>query len=304
MSIRLTACLYFALQGIAVVAWWLMLIFVPSTRVYFLMGDNSETVLLAFWLPDLFLIAAGSVAASVLCYLKSKFIPVALWFVCGAVSYAALYCLAFAFLTDKGWRGVTLMLPAMLWSGVFSVGLLPAKEFMFRQAKPAQTNWILTKTALQIIVVWTLVLFVFPYFIVQLEDKLGIPRFAFPFQKAFSAIFFVSISLLGLSGAYTMSQIGKGTPLPLDSASKLVVKGIYSYVRNPMAISGIGQGIAVGLFLGSPLVLIYALTGGLIWQLIFRQLEEEDLLTRFGTDYEDYRQNVSCWIPRFKPYKK
>jgi protein-S-isoprenylcysteine O-methyltransferase Ste14 len=79
--------------------------------------------------------------------------------------------------------------------------------------------------------------------------------------------------------------------------------GIYSFVRNPMAISGIGQGLAVGLFLGSPLVLLYALMGGAIWQMIFRPLEEDDLLKNFGADYEEYQKNVRCWIPRLRPYQ-
>ncbi|MCB1022749.1 MAG: isoprenylcysteine carboxylmethyltransferase family protein, partial [Acidobacteria bacterium] len=71
-----------------------------------------------------------------------------------------------------------------------------------------------------------------------------------------------------------------------------------------MAFSGIGQGIAVALFLGSPLVLIYALMGSAIWQLVFRPLEEIDLRKRFGSDYEEYTAKVRCWIPNFKPYKK
>jgi protein-S-isoprenylcysteine O-methyltransferase Ste14 len=302
MKIRQSAAIYFAFQGAAVIAWWILLFFVPASRAYFQMGA-SETVLLAFWLPDLFLLAAGSLAASVFCFFEHKFMSIALWFVAGATSYASLYCLTFALLTDTGWLGVTLMLPAMLWSGVFAVGLSSSKDFMFRRAKPSSANWILTKTALQIVIVWGLVLFVLPYFIVQLEDKLNIARFAFPFQKTLAAILFVLISFLGLSGAFTMSRIGKGTPLPLDAATNLVIKGIYAYVRNPMAISGVGQGLAVGLFLGSPLVLVYALMGGMIWQLIFRPLEEADLLTRFGSDYEEYCREVRCWIPRISAYR-
>ena len=302
MSIRHTACIYFALQAIAVGAWWLLLFFVPASRVYFRMGD-SDTTLLAFWLPDLLLITAGSLAASGLCFFDSRLNTFAAWFTCGAVSYASLYCLTFALLTDSGWLGVTMMLPAMLWSGVYSIALSSLENLMFRQAKPSKTNWILTKTAIQIIIVWGLILFVFPYLIIQLEDKLGVPRFTFPFQKILSAVFFVLISLVGLSGSYTMSRIGQGTPLPLDSSRNLVVKGIYAFVRNPMAISGVGQGLAVGLFLGSPLVLVYAVMGGLIWQLIFRPLEEEDLLKRFGADYEDYCREIRCWIPHTKPYR-
>ena len=303
MKISRSASIYFALQGTAVAVWWILLFFVPSSRVYFQMGD-SETVLLAFWLPDLFALALGSFAASAFCFFDGKFAAIAAWFVVGAVSYAGLYCLAFALLTDSGWFGVTLMFPAMIWSGNFAFALSPSAEnFMFRRSVNSKTAWILTKTFAQIVVVWSLILFVFPMLIVRLETKLGIAQFAFPWQKTLAAILFCVISLIGISGAYTMAKIGRGTPLPLDAASKLVITGIYSFVRNPMAISGIGQGLSVGLFLGSPLVLIYALMGGFIWQTIFRPLEEADLLKTFGADYAEYCRRVRCWIPRIKPYQ-
>lgn len=300
MSIRQSAAIYFALQGAAVIAWWILLFFIPASRTFFQMGD-SETVLLAFWLSDLFLLAVGSLLVSAFCYFDSKFLSLALWFVVGAISYATFYCLAFALMTDSGWLGVTLMFPAFVWSGNFAIGLSPPfAGLMFRRSDDAKTGWLLIKTFTQIIVVWGLILFVFPALIVRLETKLGIWQFTFPFQKILSAILFGAISLVGISGAYTMASIGRGTPLPLDAANKLVIAGIYWFVRNPMAISGIGQGLAVGLFLGSPLVLIYALMGGLIWQTIFRPLEEADLLKRFGADYENYCREVRCWIPRLK----
>ena len=107
---------------------------------------------------------------------------------------------------------------------------------------------------------------------------------------------------LGVTAAIFMARIGGGTPLPLDHAKKLVVVGPYKYVRNPMAVSGIGQGLAVALFLGSPLVAAYALMGSLIWQLIFRPLEEDDLSQRFSTDFETYRSQIRCWLPRSAPY--
>ena len=296
------ASIYFAVQGLAVLAWWILLFAVPTSRKYFQMGE-SETILLAFWLPDLFLLAVGSLIVSVFCWFENKFLTIAIWFVVGAISYATFYCLAFAMMTDSGWLGVILMFPAMIWSGNFAIGLSPTfKDLMFRNSVEAKTSWILAKTFAQIIVVWGLILFVFPALIVRLETKLGIAQFTFPFQKIISPILFVLISSIGISGAITMAKIGRGTPLPLDSATKLVVAGIYSFVRNPMAISGIGQGLAVGLFLGSPLVLLYALMGGAIWQVIFRPLEENDLLERFGADYENYRANVRCWIPRRKKF--
>jgi protein-S-isoprenylcysteine O-methyltransferase Ste14 len=205
-------------------------------------------------------------------------------------------------ITDRGWLGVTLMLPAMLWSGVFATALT-VKEAMFRQAKESSTNYVLTKTFVQIGIVWSLILIVFPYMIAIFEDKLGIARFEFAYQRPLAAILFTAISCLGIWAAFAMSKMGKGTPLPLDHAKELVVLGPYAYVRNPMALSGIGQGLMVALFLGSPLVALYALMGSLIWQLIFRPLEEDDLAERFGMDYQAYRNEIRCWAPRVRPFK-
>lgn len=300
MKIQKSASIYFALQGVAVIAWWILLIFFPSSRKYFQMGE-SETILLAFWLPDLLFLAIGSLLVSWLIAVDNEFKIAALWFVIGTISYASFYCLGFALMTDTGWLGVVAMFPAMVISGNFGIGLTPVfNQIMFRHSKDAKTGWILAKTLTQIVIVWSLILIVFPLLIVQIETKLGIPQFSFPFQTILAIILFPFVSLIGLSSAYSMAKIGRGTPLPMDTASKLVISGVYAYVRNPMAVSGIGQALLVGFFLGSPLVLLYALLGGFIWQFIYRRLEEDDLLQKFGADYEDYRQKVRCWIPRFK----
>ncbi len=302
MPVRKSASLYFAMQGIGIIAWWCLLYFVPTSRALFQMG-NSENILLSFWLPDLAFLAFGSIAAAYLCWANHRFTSIAIWFVIGLMTYAAVYTLSFALMTDTGWLGVIFMLPAMIWSGVFGVGLPPVSDYMFRRAAPANTNWILTKTLTQIVVVWSVILVVFPYLITLVEAKIGVPNYAFPFQKIIAGIYFVLISSLGVYSAYVMSKVGKGTPLPLDHAPNFVATGAYAFVRNPMAVSGIGQGIAVALFLGSPLVLLYAIMGSLIWQVIFRPLEEEHLRKRFGKEYEDYCEKVKCWIPNLTPYK-
>ncbi len=301
MNINKSASYYFLVQGAGVLLWWCLLFFAPSTRVFFEMG-GSENILLGFWLPDILFLAIGSVIAGFLCVQNVRFTSIVVWFVTGAISYAAAYCLSFALLTDTGWLGVVFMIPAMLWSGAFAVGLPPVSDYMFRETRPAKTNWILAKTFGQIVIVWTLILAIFPVLITRVEAKLGIPNFSFPFQGLISLILFAAISSLGVASAVTMSRIGKGTPLPLDHAPNLVNQGVYAYVRNPMALSGIGQGIAVALFLGSPLVFVYALMGSLIWQLIFRPLEEENLRNRFGVEYLNYCAEVRCWIPNSRPY--
>ncbi len=301
IKVRHSAAAYFALQGIAVIAWWAVLWFYPASRQYFVLETGSETSLLAFWLAGLAFLGLGSLVTAYLCLYDHEYKQIAAWFVTGSVSYAAVYCGAFALLSDVGWLGVTLMLPAMIWSGVFATGLSFEKT-MFRPARRATASWIVTKTMTQIIIVWSLILVVFPYLITIVEDKLGITRLAFPFQGVIAGILFVAVSSLGIFSSVVMSRIGQGTPLPLDHARELVIVGTYSYVRNPMAVSGIAQGLAVALFLGSPLVAAYALMGSAIWQLIFRPLEEDDLRRRFGQPYDDYCREVKCWIPRISPY--
>ena len=302
-KVRRYAAVYFVLQGVAVFAWWMVILLMPASRQYFLLEPNSETSLLAFWLADLLLLAGGSLTAGALCFINGRYKKIAAWFVAGAIGYATLYCLIFTLTTDSGWLGVVLMFPAMIWSGVFAVGM-SFERTMFRKAAETSTSWILAKTFTQIVVVWSIILAVFPYVITLVEDKLGINRLSFPYQRPIAAVLFVAISSIGVYAAYVMSRVGQGTPLPLDHAKKLVVRGPYAFVRNPMAVSGVGPGLAVALFLGSPLVAIYSLMGSLVWQLIFRPLEEDDLMRRFGDEYAEYCREVKCWIPRSSPKRR
>lgn len=296
------AAVYFLAQGFAVVGWWLMLITVPRSRIYFQLEADSLTTLWAFWLPDLILIGPLSIVAGLLIFDRNRFASAATWMVTGAVSYATLYTLAIAMITDAGWLGVVLMLSAMLWSGVFATALSVGSD-MFREARPSSSNYVLIKTFTQIVVVWSVILVILPYLITIVEDKIGIVRLEFAGQVVISIGLFIVVSIPGVWSAIVMSRIGRGTPLPLDHAKELVVQGPYSFVRNPMALSGIGQGLAVAFFLGSPLVAVYALTGSAIWQLIFRPLEEDGLLRRFGRPCEEYKSALKCWVPRLTAYQ-
>jgi protein-S-isoprenylcysteine O-methyltransferase Ste14 len=79
---------------------------------------------------------------------------------------------------------------------------------------------------------------------------------------------------------------------------RLVVRGPYRHVRNPM-ISGV-----LAILLGEAVVA--ASIWLLVWFAIFltmleisiRFWEEPHLAQRYGSDYLNYRQNVRRWIPR------
>lgn len=302
-KVRRNAAVFFAVQAIATAAWWAALGFFAPVREWFRLGDD-DTVLLAFLLPDAVCFFAATATTAILCATRNRLAPYAAWMTVGAVSYATLFCLAFSLRTETGWPGVVCMFPAMIASGNFAIGITPeVATRMFRVSTDSGTPRLLSKTLLQLIVVWTTTLFVIPSFITPVERKIGIAAIEFAGQKPIAVVAFVAVSLIGVSGAVAMVRSGRGTPLPMDTAGRLVVSGPYAFLRNPMAVSGISQGLAVALYLGSPLVALYSLTGGAIWQWIFRPLEEEDLAARFGEPYLDYCRSVRCWLPRFNRYQ-
>jgi protein-S-isoprenylcysteine O-methyltransferase Ste14 len=108
---------------------------------------------------------------------------------------------------------------------------------------------------------------------------------------------------LGLTSSVIMAVRGRGTPLPADCPRELVVAGPYRYLRNPMAVAGLAQGVAVGIVVGSPAVIVYALVGGPVWHVFVRPWEEEDLERRFGEPYRLYRAAVRYLLPRFPGYR-
>lgn len=304
MSVYTSASIYFVFQGAAVALWWLLLLTVPASRVYFQMSDDSDATLLAFWLPDLLILAGGSFAAAYFSLRRDDFYtPAALWFLAGGVVYTNFYNLAFAFLTDKGWLGVSLMMPTLLLTVNCALAVTKTGARLFREAKTSNPAWNTIKTATQIFFFWGGFLFLVPFLITLLETKVGVARLEFPFQKTIAAAFLLSMSSLGLWSGFTIATRGAGTPLPLDSTNRLVVSGPYGFVRNPMAIAGFGQGLAIALWHGSLFVFVYVLTGIWIWQFLVRPLEEEDMARKFGADYEEYRRRVICWLPRLKPYE-
>lgn len=173
-----------------------------------------------------------------------------------------------------------------------------------REARPAPPAWNLMKTILQTMVFWTVFLALLPAGVYLTESALDLDhwRFAGPFGRLAGAMLFVLGGSLGLTSGITMALKGRGTPLPLDCPREMVIDGPYRYVRNPMAMAGIAQGVAVGLFLGSPAVILYALCGGPLWNVLVRPWEERDLEQRFGESFVRYRQSVRCWWPHSRPY--
>ncbi len=99
------------------------------------------------------------------------------------------------------------------------------------------------------------------------------------------------------------ATVGRGTLAPWDPTRRLVVRGVYRYVRNPM-ISGVGS-VLLGemLIAGSPPLLLWMLAFIIVNMIYIPLSEEPGLRARFGGEYEVYTQQVPRWIPRRTPWQ-
>jgi protein-S-isoprenylcysteine O-methyltransferase Ste14 len=93
---------------------------------------------------------------------------------------------------------------------------------------------------------------------------------------------------------------GAGTPAPVAPTERLVVSGLYRYVRNPMYLAVIATIVGQGLLLGRMLLLLYAVAVGLAFSAFVRGYEEPTLSRRYGAEYEAYRRAVPRWWPRLR----
>ena len=96
---------------------------------------------------------------------------------------------------------------------------------------------------------------------------------------------------------------GLGTPAPISPPERLVVGGVYRYIRNPMYVAVLATIVGQVLLLGQLGLLLYTAAFWLIAAAFVRWYEEPALTRRFGADYETYRRAVPAWWPRLRPWK-
>lgn len=95
---------------------------------------------------------------------------------------------------------------------------------------------------------------------------------------------------------------GKGTLAPWDPPTKLVVVGLYRYMRNPMYVGVITLVVGWSVLLTSPVLMCYALilAGGFHIRVLTH--EEPWLESQFGSEWRQYRAQVGRWMPRLTPW--
>ena len=97
---------------------------------------------------------------------------------------------------------------------------------------------------------------------------------------------------------------GEGTPGPWRPISNLIISGPYRYSRNPMILGVVNLLLFESALFTSMTFLLWAtvfFVGNIIY---FKTFEERELIKRFGTDYENYKNEVPMLFPKFTPYNK
>jgi protein-S-isoprenylcysteine O-methyltransferase Ste14 len=120
------------------------------------------------------------------------------------------------------------------------------------------------------------------------------------------AMFFLALGLLlAIWSVRTFyNKGGDGTPGPWQPVSNLVISGPYRYVRNPMIIGVINLLLFESALFASIPMLLWAIVFFICNIVYFKNIEEKELIKRFGAEYEDYKNKVSILFPKFTPYKK
>lgn len=89
-----------------------------------------------------------------------------------------------------------------------------------------------------------------------------------------------------------------GTPAPIDEPKKLVHRGLYAWVRNPMYLGVLVIAAGEAVFWQRPVLGLYAVVLACAFHLFVVFYEEDNLRLRFGAEYSDYLNRVPRWLPR------
>jgi protein-S-isoprenylcysteine O-methyltransferase Ste14 len=111
---------------------------------------------------------------------------------------------------------------------------------------------------------------------------------------------------IALRCVWDFGWTGRGTPAPMAPPRRLVVVGVYRYVRNPMylgfALGWIGLWVVFGH--ASLTAIAGVAAAALAVHLFVVFYEEPTLRNKFGADYVEYCSNISRWWPHLHAWNK
>ena len=104
-------------------------------------------------------------------------------------------------------------------------------------------------------------------------------------------------AVLAVSCILAFVFIGRGTPAPFDPPRRLVVRGPYRFVRNPMYLGATAALLGAALYYESAPLAGYAAVFLTVMHLFVVVHEEPSLRRKFGEEYDEYCRRVGRWWP-------
>ena len=99
---------------------------------------------------------------------------------------------------------------------------------------------------------------------------------------------------------WDFASFGRGTPLPIDAPKKLVVRGLYRYVRNPIYLGMFAVLLGWVVMFGGTGLVLYLFGAPIGVHLFVVLYEEPHLAGEFGDAYADYTRSVARWLPALR----
>ncbi len=165
-------------------------------------------------------------------------------------------------------------------------------------------HWRLVKAI--IVLPGTVLVFIPAVILLATLDSKFAPEFVPPAQVWFWMALLATSVGLALS-AWTVTlfmKFGGGTPAPWDPPKRLVVRGPYCHVRNPMITGVLLILLAEAILLQSWPIAVWMIIFFIGNAIYFPLVEEKGLERRFGNEYRNYKNQVPRWIPRVSPWRQ
>jgi len=129
------------------------------------------------------------------------------------------------------------------------------------------------------------------------------PLLGLPFLRGVGVLLVLGGIVALLDSFARFALQGLGTPAPVSPTRRLVVTGLYRFVRNPMYLAIVAVILGQAFILGDAGLVVYAGLTWLVVSLFVVAYEEPTLRKSFGPEYDAYCSNVPRWFPRLRPWR-
>jgi len=159
--------------------------------------------------------------------------------------------------------------------------------------------WLITRNVAMIILFPGTVVVYIPYRVLAPISMPGLMTWSM--TQYMAVLLLATGASILLWSIWSFAHVGKGTLAPFDETRKLIVVGLYRYVRNPMYVGVMLILLAQSWFFWSFALLAYTGFCFIAANIFVISYEENRLRHKHGDEFREYCRHVGRWIPG-KPY--